>query len=681
MAPDLEPARADQAPAGHGQPLPRLAGSEPGKPDERARQAVRGSFPATVPGDPSESPELRAMRELDQELFPPAAGAGEPPWATSPVLPAPPGPRVDISGLPASGLPGPAPSEPQVKDLGWLTTLAPPAIPARWEGPVVRYLEYYRDTPRGRALVRRWVQKSGRYGDAIRAVLREHGLPEDLVWVALVESGFEPTARSHAGAVGLWQFMPATGRIYGLTVNRRVDERLDPARSTQAAARHLKDLFGRFGSWELAFAAYNMGYGGLLATVRKYNTNDFWELARLEAALPYETALYVPKIVAMAVVAHNCKLFGCEDVELERPKPFDRVAVGPGTTLEAIAVAVDEPYNAIASLNPHVVGSRFPPLETAGAPRRTWTAYVPKGKGKLAAEGVHILAEIRSPVATHTVRWGETLDRVARQFGVQRWKLERLNDLYPSESPRPGTVLFVPAAAARPATASGGGAGSAAAGKGEREEEDLPVVVVPQASFAYAGRRRVFYEVVPGDSVPEVAGACGPGVDELRRWNKLAPDAALQDGMWLQLFLPEGHHPAGVVLAEEPEVSVLPALSPAFFAYFEGRKGRRRLEIEVQAGDTWSKLGERYGLPLAELERINQRSRKSLLQPGETVVVYAKNAGVPGAPGQQAKPPEPGAPAPAPGEPPAGAPAGSAPAAPEGVGTSGAAVPSAPAGR
>ena len=129
----------------------------------------------------------------------------------------------------------------------------------------------------------------------MRRVLREQGLPEDLIWVSLVESGFDPAIRSPAGAAGLWQLMPDGARIYGLVVDRWIDERLDPERSTDAAARYLADLHRRFGAWELALAAYNMGYGGLLAAIRKYNTNDYWELSRFESGIPFETALYVPR--------------------------------------------------------------------------------------------------------------------------------------------------------------------------------------------------------------------------------------------------------------------------------------------------------------------------------------------------------------------------------------------------
>jgi membrane-bound lytic murein transglycosylase D len=228
------------------------------------------------------------MRDLDLALFPPSPGA--PAWPVDGVFALGQGePRVVASGMPPSRELGPLPSAEPAIDLSWLKQLEMPDIPVRWDARVVRYLEFYKNNPRGRSMVAGWIKKSGRYAASIRRVLREQALPEDILWLALVESGFDPTIQSPAGAAGLWQFMPDGARIYGLTVDRWIDERLDPERSTLAAAKYLADLRQRFGGWELAFAAYNMGYGGLLASIRKYNTNDYWELARYESGIPFET--------------------------------------------------------------------------------------------------------------------------------------------------------------------------------------------------------------------------------------------------------------------------------------------------------------------------------------------------------------------------------------------------------
>lgn len=597
-------------PKGRGRPAPRLANSKPGEPDEAARRAVSGAPPEPPP---NESPELRAMRELDELLFPRAqALPAGPPWTATVTLP-PRGPRVDASGMPpTAGASGASASEP-VEDLSWLAALRLPDIPVRWEPPVVRYLEYYKNNPEGRAMVARWIQKSGRFRDSILRKLREHGLPEDVLWLALVESAFNPEAYSRAGAAGLWQFMPATGRIYGLTVNRSVDERLDPERSTVAALRHLSDLHQRFGSWELAFAAYNMGYGGLLATIRKYNTNDYWALRRLEAGLPYETALYVPKIVAMAVVARNCDVFGCDSVQLEPAESFDEVSVVPGTSLETVASAAGASRELIARLNPQLRGTRTPPVEQAGAARPAWTVYVPGGKGPRAQAKLRQLGPSVAPSATLRIRWGESTEDVARQLGTSTNALEQLNDLGSGESVRPGDVIFVPkrpAQQARPAPSS----------QGERL-----MAAVALAGAGPGDTRRYFYRVVQGDEVADVARVLGVGIGELLAWNHLDPGAALQGGMLLQVFLRPERRPTDVLLREETEVDVVGVGSEQFFAYHEGRKGRRRIEVTAQQGDSWDKLARRYGVTLGQLERINQRSRTSALAPGDKVVIYVAN--------------------------------------------------------
>ena len=173
----------------------------------------------------------------------------------------------------------------------------------------LKYVKFFTRTDRGRGLFETWLKRSGRYQELVTTELRDRRLPEDLIWVAMIESGFDPRARSPAGAVGLWQFMPTTGEVYGLAQNRFLDQRKNPRLATQAAAHHLRDLYMRFGSWDLALAAYNMGYEQLLDAIDKYGTADFNELAR-QQAIPDETANYVPKIAAAAIVANNLEHFG-----------------------------------------------------------------------------------------------------------------------------------------------------------------------------------------------------------------------------------------------------------------------------------------------------------------------------------------------------------------------------------
>jgi membrane-bound lytic murein transglycosylase D len=605
-------------------PYTRRAG-QPGEPDEAARRTIAG-LPSASARRTTESSELRAMRELDAALFPSADPSAGAPWPTDGLLlPDPSAPKVSTSGVPPSPelLPPPGPEAP--RDLGWLRQLEMPDIPVRWDARVVRYLEYYRASPRGRALVASWIKKSGRYGAAIRRVLREQNLPEDILWLALVESGFDPTIQSPAGAAGLWQFMPEGARIYGLTVDRWIDERLDPERSTVAAARYLADLRQRFGGWELAFAAYNMGYGGLLASIRKYNTNDFWELGRLEAGVPFETALYVPKIVSMAIVARNKAFFGVDGVELDPAIAFDKVAVGPGVSLRAVAIAAGANEGDLGELNPQLLAARTPPdRPSAGANAsepvtRPWVVRVPAGTGARVSKSLARYAQDESKLQRHVVRWGESLDDIAGARGITRLALAALNGLRRDEFVRPGTVLLVP-------TPPGLGA-AAAAERALDAAPSRPVVVVPAQRFSYADRRRVFYRVVPGDTLREVATALGVSADELCRWNVLDPSAALHEGMTLQAFVPQDAALEGVLVLDAREARVLPVGSTEFFAHFEGLKGRQRVEVVAKEGDTWRTLARRYGVTAGMLERINRRSRSSPLAAGDKLVVYVTGDG------------------------------------------------------
>src|SRR5580704_10624652 len=254
-------------------PAPRAGNKASRGSDAAARRAIAGGPTSDDTSMGVESTELRTLREAEQELFPLASPAPGSAWPSDLplVMPSESDPRVHASGVPPSA-PVPPPSADGGPDLSWLT-----------------HLEFFRDDPRGRATFVNLYRHSGRWREMMRRALRRKSLPEDLVWVSMIESGFEPTARSLVGAAGLWQFMPETARIYGLALDRWLDQRLDPEASTEAAAEFLGDLHRRFGSWELALAGFNMGYAGLASVLRRFNTNDFWSLARTEGTLPWET--------------------------------------------------------------------------------------------------------------------------------------------------------------------------------------------------------------------------------------------------------------------------------------------------------------------------------------------------------------------------------------------------------
>jgi membrane-bound lytic murein transglycosylase D len=576
--------------------------------DPGARRAIAGGPTGEDTSAGAESSELRALREAERELFPQASPAPGTPWPSElPLrLPGDDAPHVHASGLPPAE-PSPPPAPEGTRDLSWLTKLEMPDLPVRWDDRVVRYLEYFRDDPRGRATFASLFRHAGRWQGMMRRALRKKALPEDLVWVAMIESGFEQIARSPVGAVGLWQFMPETGKIYGLTIDRWLDQRLSAPVETEAAADFLADLHRRFGSWELALAAYNMGYGGLSSVVRRYNTNDFWSLARTEGTLPWETTLYVPKILAAAVVAHNLAAFGFADLQPEGPVDTDEVTVPPGTPLALVAQAAGCTPKDVEALNPELRAARTPPLGEGDA---AYPVKVPAGKGATATQAMAKARRDQPPLDRYVVRFGETLEQVAATHKTTTQKLVEMNAVAPGEAVRGGSVLLVP-------KVDGAATGSGSV-TGPKQS-----VVVPADLFVYPDRRRVFYRVQIGDTLREIASALHVGLDDLDRWNDIDPSARLQEGMTLQAFVSPDLDLSHVVVVPESDVRVLAVGSDEFFAVMERDRGFKRVTVTVRAGDTLESIGKRFDVAVKTMERVNRRGRSDALKAGETVVVYA----------------------------------------------------------
>ena len=609
------PAAKPQSPAPK-PPAPQAAG-KPKAPPGPAKPAPDAATRRQVAAGPTvvdsqlgaDTPELRAMAAAEREMFPPAMPVIGAPWPHEASLPLP--QNEALSRIHTSGLP-PAPTPPPValaeggKDLSWLAKAELPDLPVRWDARVVRYLEFFKDDPRGRAIISTWLRRSGRYRDAIRRTLKRKGAPEDLLYLSMIESGFEVRAKSPVGAMGLWQFMPETGRTYGLPQDRWADARLHASHATEAAADYLLDLHRRFGSWELAMAAYNLGYGGMMGAVKRYNTNDFWSLADKEGSLPWETTLYVPKVLAAAIVGHNLALFGLQDLTFDAPLDGDDVVAPAGTPLAAIAQAAVVTPKEVEALNPELRAGRTPPGSD-------YTVKVPLGKGVLCTQN---LAKVRGvTLDKYTLRFGETLEQVAERSRVPVSRLLELNGISKDELVRGGTVLLVPKAPETPMAAAGA-------------MPPKPVVVVPDQVFSYPDRKRVFYRVLTGDTLPDIAKVFHVGVDEVRRWNDIDPEARLIDGMTLQLFVPKDTDLSKVISLSESFVVPVVAGTPEFFERFE-EKGRKRVTVVAKAGETLEQLAKRSNVTPGLAERINRRPRTDVLKQGENVVLYVPGTNAP----------------------------------------------------
>jgi membrane-bound lytic murein transglycosylase D len=334
--------------------------------------------------------------------------------------------------------------------------------------------------------------RGGRYLPRIREVFAEEGIPRDLAYVPIVESAFRPAALSRAKAKGVWQFMPATGRQFGLKQDWWVDERSNPDKATRAAAQYLRSLYETFQDWNLTLAAYNVGPGRLRRSLDRNDTNDFWELVG-RAALPRETRNYVPMIHAAIVVAKAPDRYGFE-ITPEDAVSYDSVPVRGAVDLRLVAECASERVGHIQSLNPELRRLATP----AG---RTFLVKVPSGRGTATAKCLAAVPpEKRVTFRTHVVARGQTLASIARKYGSRASDIAQANNLGSPQRLRRGTELIIPVS-------------------------PRAVSTVRQASNRDTGEKsgtvRIRYRVRPGDTLAGIATKYGTTVERLKTWNNL----------------------------------------------------------------------------------------------------------------------------------------------------------------
>jgi membrane-bound lytic murein transglycosylase D len=342
--------------------------------------------------------------------------------------------------------------------------------------------------------------RGGRYLPHIRETFGAAGIPQDLAYVGLVESAFRTAALSRAKAKGVWQFIPATGRRFGLKQDWWVDERSDPERSTRAAAQYFKNLYEMFGDWNLALAAYNAGEGKVLRSIRRRGTSDFWELAR-SRALPRETRNYVPMIHAAIIVAKAPEAYGFS-ITPEEALASDGVPIEGAVDLRLIAECAGAEVEAIQRLNPQL-------RRLATPAHRTFDLRVPVGSGDA------ILACLeRTPPAsrvsfrTHVVRRGETLAGLSRRYGTPARAIADANGIRSSRRLARGTELIIPITPRTVLTASASAAPDTSS-------------TSPKRTASLSAAVRVSYRVRPGDTLSSIASKYRTTVQDLKSWNRI----------------------------------------------------------------------------------------------------------------------------------------------------------------
>lgn len=308
-------------------------------------------------------------------------------------------------------------------------------IPVVYNDSVKMWIDYFLN--RGRNFFERYVERAGRYAPVLGKILEDHGMPRDLIFLAMAESGFQNNAKSWAHAVGPWQFMSFTAKKYGLNIDWYVDERRDPIKATIAASKYLTKLYDDFGAWELAAAGYNAGEGKVSRAIQKYKTEDFWKL-RHGRYLKSETKNYVPKIMALAIIGKNLRAFGFEDIDFHEPLNFEEVAVPPLTDLMTLSDMLGVPFEEIQRLNPEILRWYTPP--NIGA----YTLRIPVGLTDT-YNGLDLtLAKATSFQTIEVGKKGLSVNELAKKYKVANYVFNDLNSTHEGSTFAKGETVMLP---------------------------------------------------------------------------------------------------------------------------------------------------------------------------------------------------------------------------------------------
>jgi len=392
-------------------------------------------------------------------------------------------------------------------------------IPVEYNEAVAEYLAFFQGP--GRKWFARWIERSGRWVPLFRRILREHDVPEDLVYLAMIESGFSMQARSWAAAVGPWQFVPGTGAMYGLRNDFWVDERQDFEKSTRAAAQFLKRLHEAWGDWYLAWAGYNAGPGRVKNAIERFGTRDFWELAASDGAFRKETQHYVPKLIAAALISKHPEHFGFDALQMQAPLEWETVELKDATDLAVIARCAGVSVDAIKELNPELRRWATPPVGPGEPPYRL---RLPKGtRETFAARFAEVKPHERLTFRGYKVRPGDTLSAIALAYDTTVDAVMRTNHIKDARALRIGQELIIPVpphAQPRPAAQA---------------------TATRQSRPSSAGRRTQgasdanHHVLQAGETLGHVALRYGVSVERLKRLNGIRDVRKLQVGQRLRI--------------------------------------------------------------------------------------------------------------------------------------------------
>ncbi len=506
-----------------------------------------------------------------------------------------------------------------------------------------RYVEQNIDffTTRGKWHLQTWIYRSGLYMPMMKKIFREEGLPEEVAYLSMPESGLNPTARSWARAVGLWQFIRSTGNLYGLHSNWWYDERRDPVKATEAAASHLKDLYNYYGDWYLAIAAYNCGTRSVDRAIRRsHGRRDFWEIKRF---LPKETRNYVPQYIAVTLIVMNPKDYGFDDSVAAAPAACDTVRIPDSVDLKVLAEATGVDMDSLRQLNPELVHAVTPPnFDGDGYP-----LLVPAGMGPVFAQDYQKLPESAKLTWTfHRALRGETLYGIARRYRVKLTSLKLANDLsWRTRRVRPGSLLIIPVKSSYYARTEESRRETYASANSDPENRSIHIVrrgetlgaIAEQYGTTVAALKRmnrlrgsmihprmklivsvaaesrpvakrqlshstsfVYHKVKRDETLSGIASLYGVSVSDLKDWNNLS-NSRIRNGERLRVMSPSVGHAKGDNMIAETSDS--------------------KMVYRVRRGDSLWSIAQKFGVTVERLRKWNDGADRDI-RPGQRIVIY-----------------------------------------------------------
>ena len=438
----------------------------------------------------------------------------------------------------------------------------------------------------------RWLARSGKYRTIMENELHNAGLPSDLMYLSMIESGYYELAHSRSKAVGLWQFMRGTGKQYNLKIDKYVDERRDPVKSTKAAVAYLSDLYKEFGNWHLAVAAYNGGPGKIRSGLRRHKVDNFWDLAS-KKHLRLETKRYVPKLIAALVIAKDPEKYGFSNVPYQQPLQYDTIKVGPNMSLSAIALISDSTEKEIKALNHELKRGKTP------ANRASYGIKIPPGTGSIAQKNMSRLHSIASTgYKTHKIRKGDTLSKVCKRYDVNKTTILKVNNLHTGKL-TPGRNLRIP-------------------------YSTITYQLLPEGStdaMAAYKDSLILHRIKKGETISQISYKYKVPAEMIVAWNGLKNSHSIRAGQQLALYIDRDN----ASKSRRKKASQKQQISDTNLLVLRPYKKKRHQATEslyqyynVKNGDSLWSISRKFSASTRDIKKWNNL-KSNLIHPGSTL--------------------------------------------------------------